>query len=58
MEYTFGETFGRLHSHEKIKSTFFAKADAYQSYIQAELEPNLDPLAYWNSLYFLQPELA
>ena len=28
-KYIFGKTFGGLHSHKKIKSTPFAKADVY-----------------------------
>src|SRR6266568_4523011 len=57
-QYTPSETFSGLHTHKQIKSTPFSKANIYQAYIKSELEPTPDPLAYWNSLYFSQPDLA
>src|SRR6266571_1430596 len=57
-QYIFGETFGGLYTHKQIKSMPFSKANAYQAYIKSKLKPTPDPLAYWNSLYFLQPKLA
>ena len=45
-EFTPGETFGGLHSHEKIKAAPSIRVNAYQAYIRAELKPTPDPLAY------------
>jgi len=53
-----GETFGGLKNHEQIKSVFRSKLDAYQAYIKSNLKEVTDPLAYWNSLYLSQPDLA
>ena len=35
-----------------------SKSDAYQAYIKSDPEQTNDPLAYWNSLYLSQPDLA
>lgn len=53
-----GETFGGLESHEQIKSVPLCRTDAYQAYIKSDPEEANDPLAYWNSLYLSQPDLA
>ena len=53
-----GETFGGLESHKQIKSVPLSRTDAYQTYIKSNSEEANNPLAYWNSLYLLQPDLA
>ena len=56
--FTSGETFGGLKNHEQLKSIPLSRSDAYQTYIKSDPEQINDHLAYWNSLYLSQPDLA
>ena len=58
IRYILGEQFGGLKEHKQIKAVPICRTDDYQAYIQSNREDAGDPLAYWNSLYLLKPDLA
>ena len=58
IRYIPGEQFGGLKEHEQIKAVPICRTDDYQAYIQSNCEEADDPLAFWNGLYSLKPDLA
>ena len=54
------DEFGSLSEHRRIKAVKPTTSDPYQSYIDCDPEGQAtdDPLDYWNSRIFSQPDLA